>query len=493
MVTPMKAEPSSLTSESTKIKELTRCATDFWYFATTYCYILDPDETKGVIKFEDWFHLKQLFLLSRKHKHIITLKARQIGVTWLWVLLALWEVLFHEGRIVAILSENGDKSAEFKQRVIDVHDNLPTWMKARLGRDNKSILEFPDTKSSIRCFNSSKNSARMSSVSLLIIDEWAFHEYDRESWTAAAPVAEKGRIIGISTANGYNNKFYEIWKGAKDRENSFFPIFINWTARPGRTLAWWELQKKNLGLQDALQEYPRYEADAFLVSGECFFEVQPLHEMPIRAPESRIGPAKVYIPYNSAQDYCSAIDTSLGRSSSRRDVSVLQILDRATGQQCAILNKRIPLEDWTLAALKLLESYGCPPVIIESQPQGLLVAKILKDHAYPRIYHQDTNTPVVHTTPARRNTYIGDLAMALRTDDLILYDEDTVNECLGFTWNESKNRYEANNSGHDDTVMALAMANYLRAERAFMPHNQVHRYVTFNKRKVMKDIDWSQK
>ncbi len=457
--------------------------------------VLDPDPEKGIIPFEAWPHLKELYNLSRLHNQLIILKARQIGVSWLWAAIGLWEVLFFTGRNVAIFSKKGVDSTEMmKGRIRNViYDELPRWMQAPLGKDNDEILEFVATKSKVQAFPATEDAGRSGSATLVILDEWAFHEHADVNWSAISPTAERGRIIGISTANGKANKFYELWSAAKAGENDLFPVFINWTARPGRTTEWWERQKKNLGTKMALQEYPLYENDAFLVSGDCFFEIDDLHDMDTYNAVRRLGPSLVFTEYDPDRQYVAAIDTALGKSDNRRDVSVLQILDRETGEQVAILRARIPLEEWSIAALRLLEDYGSPTVIIESQPQGELVALIFLANSYPRVWQRDKDTHTIHSTPGLRQTIINDLAMSIRTEDMEIHDEYTINECLGFTWNEKKNKFMASGSGHDDTVMALAWANYLRSAKAFAPKKKEHRYATFRRKKgrQLTDVDWS--
>jgi len=469
----VKDSVSGVNKQDFYIREMARCSVDFWYWATNYGFVLDTEEGKGIIAFESWSHLRQLYELSKKHKMLIILKSRQIGVTWLWAFIALWEVLFHTGRTVALFSKKGSDSALMKSNIKFIWTQLPVWMQLPYGKDNDEILEFPANHSKIQCFPATEDAGRgLSGATLIIIDEWAFHEYARKNWGAIYPIAERGRLIGITTADGRNNLFYELWVKAKRRENKLFPVFISWKARPGRTAKWWEEAKANLGMLLGLQEYPLYESDAFLISGDCFFDVAKLHDMPVEEYSEKIGHAQLYIPYNESEHYTAGIDTALGISRGKNDFSVLQIINRVTGEQVALLRSRKPLEKWSQDALTLLQHYGSPPVVIEQQPQGMLVAKVLKDAKYPRIWHKAKDNPTWHTSKPSRDMVLNDLAMDIRIHDLeegqgiTLHDQETINECLGFAYNEDKHKFEAS-TGHDDTVMALALANHLRKERAF--------------------------
>lgn len=480
------------------------CATDFWYWATNYVYVLDAnDQGESIIRFKKWRHLRELYRLSLRHKMLLVLKSRQIGVSWLWAAIALWETLFHEGRVVAIFSKNQVSSAEMKDRAKFIWQHLPDWQRLPHGKDNDEVLEFPQNNSKIQSFPATEDAGRMSTASLVIIDEWAFHKYAYKNWGAIRPIVEHGRMIGISTADGKNNLFYELWARAKQGENDFLPVFISWKARPGRTQEWWEKEKRNLGNLLALQEYPLYESDAFLIAGDCFFDVDQLHSQPVAAPLRRLGDAKIWFePEEAGKRLVAAVDTALGGAKNKGDFSVLQMLNRNTGEQVAVLRSRKPIEEWIVDAAELLEMYGSPPVIIEEQPQGMLVAKMLKDRQYPRIWHRSKDRPVWHTGPGNRNELLGDLAMDVRISDpekgegVILHDEETVNECLGFAYNEEKHRFEAS-TGHDDTVMSLALADHLRKDKAWMPVKEegtayVHGlWKSQRQRRSRRDVDWS--
>jgi len=63
------------------------------------------------------------------------------------------------------------------------------------------------------------------------------------------------------------------------------------------------------------------------------------------------------------------------------------------------------------------------------------------------------------TTRTSKPLMIDDLGMALRNDELRLYDRHTVGELRTFTRND---RGSMSGSPYDDRVMALALANQMR-------------------------------
>jgi len=120
---------------------------------------------------------------------------------------------------------------------------------------------------------------------------------------------------------------------------------------------------------------------------------------------------------------------------------------------------RIPVDEFNVVALQLLTVYGKPKVIIEEQPQGRLLVKHLRDEHYPeyRIYHRSKNVPCWHTTEPNRKQILQELEIAIRTNSLHIYSQNTVNEFLAFGYNAKEGKFEAL-SGHDDEVMSLALA-----------------------------------
>src|SRR5437879_2007414 len=84
--------------------EKARCAADFAYFVSHYCFIYDNDEKKW-IPFELWesqIPALQKMLSSLK---LVILKARQLGLTWLALAYALWQMLFHPIAEVLVFSQ----------------------------------------------------------------------------------------------------------------------------------------------------------------------------------------------------------------------------------------------------------------------------------------------------------------------------------------------------------------------------------------------------
>ncbi|KKM08471.1 hypothetical protein LCGC14_1724120, partial [marine sediment metagenome] len=439
-------------------------------FIKNYIKISDPD--LGIIPMVQWPHLHQLVDILDANDRVIVLKARQIGITWLLCAVALWYALFKHSSLVIFFSRRETEATGMKNRVKFMHGLLPEWLQIPTGKDNDELLEFPLMNSSIKSFPATEGSARSDNASLIILDEWAFQEHAEANYVGLLPSVGQSKLIGLSTANGkggMGKQFADIWFGAKNKLNSFIPVFIPYNVRPVHDEAFHKKMERDMGPK-AWQEFPLNEVDAFIVAGTCMFDIDILREMPMCSPSRQLGPAQIWVEYNPEHTYVAGIDTALGIAG--RDYSVLQIIDVTLGVQAAKIHTQIPIEQFSDEALKLLSMYNFPMTNIEEQPQGRLVVKVLTDgtdllgrHPKHRIYHRSKNIPCWHTTHDNRQELLSGLEQAIRTEELTLFSEPTIDEMLGFGYNEKENKFEGL-SGNDDEVMSLALAWHMGVNQA---------------------------
>jgi len=435
--------------------ELAKCESDVWHFLTNYAYILD--RSKGIVKFLPWKHLYLVVQTVEGHTRIVILKARQIGISWLMAGIGLHTALFKPGSAVLFFSRREAEAIEMKERAKFMWRNLPDWMRQPIGKDNDELLTFPVMDSKIQSFPAVEGSGRSESATLLVLDEWAYHRYAEEIYSATLPAVEHGTLIGVSTANGMGNLFANIYWEARRGENSFVPIFFPYDVLPGRNEEWWNTQKSDMPLYLALQEYPKEEADAFMVAGTCMFSAERLHEATTFDADRRIGQAEIYNEYDPTHSYMAGVDTALGVAGG--DFSCCHIIDEFTGDLAARLRARIPLDQFVDNLYQLLVTYGEPFVTIEEQPQGRYVAKGLIDRKYKkhRLYHQTKDNPTWRSTETLRHEVLAELEEAIRTKQYHIHCKETVSEFLQFGYNAEKRKFEAL-SGHDDEVIASALA-----------------------------------
>lgn len=96
---------------------------------------------------------------------------------------------------------------------------------------------------------------------------------------------------------------------------------------------------------------------------------------------------------------------------------------------------------------------------------------------YPNLYVRESVDDYTHkirhsygfvTSPKTRPIIISGLIKAVREDISIVSDEATLLEMLSFVRNEDTLRPEAEPGGHDDLVMALAIALHIRPQQSYL-------------------------
>ena len=218
----------------------------------------------------------------------VTLKGRQLGVTWVWAGLALWTALFKPGADVLIYSIKEDDASEVVNRIWDMWVSLPEHFKrgievikpTRGVRPSTRIeLQHPDGKvSTIEGMVATKSSGHGRSAALVVFDEASRQEYARDLWKAVIPASgDKGGKIGVvSTANGMSdgrgmgNFFHELWAGAGYANYpKLAKKFLGWFLHPERD----EARYDHVPLDEAskAEQYPNTPEEAFLLSGTPFF------------------------------------------------------------------------------------------------------------------------------------------------------------------------------------------------------------------------------
>lgn len=270
---------------------LTKMPTD--EFITDYVYIESKDDpTDPIIKFEMWEGQKTALHEMEENRLNIVLKARQLGFTWLCLAYFVHMILRYPGFRVIALSETEEKSKELINRCDLILSQLPEWLiiperkykefEKSNGRGTykglyyrKGVLKLEVMRaerddeahtSSIIVQPATEGAGRSLTADIVFFDEWAFHKWADEIFTAAYPTMARptsGKFIGLST-NKRGTLYEDIWRHAEDR--GFHKIFRNCFTDPRRDEEWYE--KTAATMRGKMQqEFPRTEEEA-LSAGE---------------------------------------------------------------------------------------------------------------------------------------------------------------------------------------------------------------------------------
>ena len=170
--------------------------------------------------------------------------------------------------------------------------------------------------------------------------------------------------------------------------------------------------------------------------------------------------------------YVLGVDTSEGLV--HGDYSCVQVLDVRSGEQAAIWHGHIPPDTLANEVYNLTLWYNDALTCVESNNHGLTTIVQLRHLGHPNLFRKRTlnraTTKVSmefgwKTTRTSKPLLIDDLDMALRNEELVLFDRHTLAELRTYVRNE---RGSMGGSPYDDRVMALALANQMR-KYAFIP------------------------
>lgn len=499
----------------------------------------------------------------------IILKARQEGISTYTAARFFRRVQLYEQQSALVIADQRKRGQTLFQ-IYELFDKkLPGWIlpEKRWQRRGWSLhydnMAGSGLNSQLLVETAKDATAgRGSTIQAVHASELAFWDNPEESWTALMQaVPDLGsEVIIESTANGVGNMFWQIWQDAEAGESSFEPIFLPWWIHEeyDRMLSpeaaeelegsltdyeqellsdglefEGEVLKLELGqiawrratIRDKLngdenlfrQEYPATAREAFLVSGNCFFDedslaayekeaVPPKRQritmvgtVPTRFPSARgelrtwenprvFDKSKPKDENNEDGEYVIFVDTATGKMSSERetiyasdreqggrDFSCAWVYDVKRSAYVACLHARMPPEQFAEKCYALGYLYSSPnrrtgnriPALLgveRNHSSGETVLRKLHDMDYPNLFRDRTmNTRRDKmtvslgwvTTESKRIVMLDEFSAELRAHGVVMPDADTIRECFTFIRGEN-GKPEAQEGCHDDRVIAAA-------------------------------------
>jgi phage terminase large subunit-like protein len=227
--------------------------------------IEDPQgDTVGFIPFALWPAQATVLNTFQSGRHVIVLKARQLGISWLACAYALWLCVRHPVKNVLIFSKGLDEAVELVRRIAGMYNRIPNRADLPTMTGNTQELAFSNG-SRIKAQPATKTAGSSFTASLVIADEFAKMMWADDLYTSMKPTVDGGgQLIIISSANGGSNLFSKLWRKAESGENGFVPVFLPWWSRPDRTAEWYaQVSRESISQTLLDQEYPAKAEDAF--------------------------------------------------------------------------------------------------------------------------------------------------------------------------------------------------------------------------------------
>lgn len=464
---------------------------------------------------------------------LLILKGRQQGFTTFVTAYQLSCTILNknfEGYTLADINDNAESI--FQNKAKFMYNHLPYNLKPTEKYNTKRQLIFEKLNSSWSIDSATENVGRSKTINFFHGSECAFWKHGIAKTQAGLGEALTKNAIKIyeSTANGFND-FRTMWK-SNENINCFYPWWLTYEYKTNfesekikndflnninkksdwiyNRLKWlmndkklldtqlyWYFNKYNKYIDKELikQEYPCSEDEAFLSSGNCYFDkeivINRLMKLENMKPlkigyfsykfknnkisniiwvDDEKGYIKIYEDFKNGHPYVLGGDTA-GEGS---DNFTGQVIDNSNGYQVATLKRTFDEDEYARQIYCLGMYYNEALIGIENN-YSTYPTKKLKEYNYPNIYIRESEDNIADkiqdkygfvTNKATRPIILGILKEVFRDNIDWINDIDTLKEGSTFIKNE-KGRAEAQSGEHDDLIMGLAITYYIRTQQRY--------------------------
>jgi hypothetical protein len=450
--------------------------------------------------FVDWLH-------NPKLKKFLVLKARQLGITLLACAYALWLMLFRPGSACVAYSFNEDEARKLAVATWAMFQSLPPILKSHVEvitpkRSEEPAewirLKHPDGRlSTFQALAATPKHGHGARVTFAIMDEVAYMDHARRIYTAINPATTRGRakLLMISTAYGVSNSetgegnyFHHLYATKKQKNLAF--RFLPWNLEPTRDEKWYAEEAMRLDDVERNQQYPLNENDAFMLSGELYFNRDSLEwyranvKDPVlsgqfivtarRKAEFRALGDKIIDVYEKPTwngKYAIGVDVASGKGA---DYTVATVIDLSSGAITAVLRAKIEAPRAAVQIHFLGKWFNNARICVERQGgygEALIIA--LRDGtenlpAYSNLYRHKKWTsarkPMAEEYghpmgPNTRGSVLDQLKNNIRERQFPWMPATHMDELGTFVYKDTNPSPRAQDGCNDDCVMSLGLAN----------------------------------
>lgn len=225
----------SLTKEQALL-EYARCIKDTPYALKTYLQTYDNTQSQYVPLelFNDQVTLVKDYDECEEN---IALKYRQAGVSTVTSAWASKRLVFANKKKpekILIIANKMDTAVEMANKVRAFVDQWPKWLGVGFSTEKNSQRHFKLTNGcEVKAVATSKDALRGYTPTILIFDEAAYINADEDFWSACmASLSTGGKVIVISTPNGFDPIYYSIYSEAIKGRNDFRITEMYWFRDP---------------------------------------------------------------------------------------------------------------------------------------------------------------------------------------------------------------------------------------------------------------------
>jgi hypothetical protein len=437
--------------------------------------------------------VQRAFEETRGRQNIV-LKARQMGITT-WVSGRFFLKTITGRGVMSVQVAQTREAAEGIFRMVQRYwEELPEYLREgalRRSVANAGQMRFPELDSEFRVVSAAEEGAgRGLTIQNLHCSEVSRWPGDAAGTLAGlrAALSPGGEMVMESTPNGAYGCFYEEWTraGAEGSgvERHFYPWWmesgyvadevIDFSEEESGLVRRFGLSARQIGFRRGLeknfrglrsQEFAEDAESCFKATGDCCFDVEALERRMASVCEPtekrRGGALLVWLPPVPGKEYLVAVDTAGGGADG--DFAAIQVIELATGMQCAELQQRVPVLELARMAAELGREYGGAMIAVERNNHGAgVLAYLDATERYSRVWSQGGVAGWL-TTAGNKPGMVSRLGALLVESPGMFASRRLLAECRTFV-SYGGGRTGAANGTHDDCVMSMAIAQAVRAE-----------------------------
>jgi len=503
------------------IKEYARCLQDTNYAIESYLETYDNTQSKYV-RFNLFPEQKMMLKNFELFNDNITKKYRQAGVstaTAAWVSKKLQFASKNRPEKILVIANKLDTASEFANKVRGFLNQWPEWINVGFSKEKDSQKHFKlNNGSEVKAVATSVDALRGFTPTTLIFDEAAYIEAGDDFWAACmASLSTGGKVIVISTPNGYDKIYYEIYEQSIKGLNSFVISELHWENDPRFTKDIYWVDTKDivhflLNREDYNEDEFIHESDlskfkdlkhrgykpcsdwfesmvkklkydrrrvaqelesAFLGSGDNVISTETIEKIKnedVRDPEEMFVGNQMWIWEKPIEGHRYILGCDVSRGDSE-DFTSIVIIDFDERIQVAEYLGKIPPDLAADIIYKWGGMYNAYVVTDITGGMGVATSRKLQELGYKDLYVEGVNTAdkwkynpnSINKIPGlafnnKRVQIISAFEEALR-HKFIVRSKRLLNEMSTFVY--INGRPDHMKGKHDDLIMALSMALYV--------------------------------
>jgi hypothetical protein len=503
-------------------------------------YLLTYDQTVSKYLPLELFQ-DQITLLDdyENYEENIALKYRQAGVSTVTAAWGSKKLVFAKKtkpEKILIIANKLDTAVEMANKIRSFIDQWPPWVGTTFSTEKNAQKHYKLTNGcEVKAVATSNDALRGYTPTILIFDEAAYIEADNDFWSACmASLSTGGKVIVISTPNGYDPIYYEIYDQANRGFNNFKISEMFWYRDPRYASDLYLVNCKNIvdfllyrddhkdaeiidyhklpedqKSNDIIKEYfkqgfkpcsswfekmvkkLKYDKRKvsqelecnFLGSGDNVFESESLQKIKsttIVDPVQKLMGGSLWIWKDVVEGhrYIMGIDVSRGDS---EDYSTFTIIDFDEQEQVLEYVAKVPPDSLAEIALKWANHYSCFVVVDITGGMGISTSQKLKEFGFRNLYVEGQDPMNKWKYNPKLEDKIPGINFSNKRVQIIASFEEAVRH--GFKirsirlWNEMNTYIYINGKPdhqkghHDDLIMSIAMATYV-AESSYQKLNK---------------------